>query len=360
MTSRSISTLPTVLTAFAAMLFSSVAFAQIEPYPSAPACAFHNDRAFHTLWNAAEGCHYDHHHGDNPHKVDDLFGTSLFDLMGGEISHPWQTFSAAGNENDLKHAGYFWHVRRGLQPEPGQRAYIQAFRVLVHQHPSGRDAEVRFHSGAMEALVVDAQTGERGTIQIPGMWIDFGHLLVDGKKVDDVGLTAEPGRHKQHHSFGTPQIIWYGATEATHTPDASGRIPRGFVSVSTSIHDVWDYTSVSNPSAIDDFACYPQPRCRQNATLLRPHLIVVQVPANLVSLVDPDKNGVADWKGFTDRYGVPVEGCTSASLDCVPVTLQGIKTKIGSYRCASQCAISYRDYDIYFNGRTSGWSQPVP
>jgi len=358
---RSIQTVPIVLAALVAIpLLSGVAFAQTEPYPSAPACAFHNDRAFHALWNSAEGCHYDHHHGDDPHVVDDIFGTSLFDLMGGEISHPWQTFSAAGKENDLKHAGYFWHVRRGLQPEPGQRAYIKAFRVLVHQHPSGRDAEVRFHSGAMEALVIDARTGERGTIQIPGMWIDFGHLLVDGAKLEDVGLTAEPGRHKQHHSFGAPQIIWYGATEATHTPDSRGRIPRGFVSVSTSIHDAWDFTSADNPSAIDDFACFPRRRCQNNATLLRPHLIVVQVPPTLMSLVDPDRNGIADWKGFTDRYGVPVQGCAAASLDCVPVTLKGVKTNIGSYRCNRACGSSFREHDIYFDGRTSGWSQPVP
>jgi hypothetical protein len=358
---RSIFTVPTVLTAVVmTLLLSGVASAQKEPYPSAPACAFHNDRAFHTLWNPVEGCHYDHHHGDNPHQVDDLFGTSLFDLMGGEISHPWQTFSAAGKENDLKHAGYFWHVRRDLQQQPGQRAYIKAFRLLVHQHPSGRDAEVRFHSGAMEALVVDGETGQSGTIQIPGMWIDFGHLLVDGQKLEDVGLTAEPGRHKQHHSFGTPQIIWYGATEATHTPDQRGRIPRGFVSVSTSIHDVWDYTSAGNPSAIDDFACFPDPRCRANATLLRPHLITVQIHRSLVPIVDPDGNGVADWRGFTDRYGVPVTGCSTASLDCVPVTLRGIKMNIGAYRCDRACATSIREYDIYFNRRTSGWSQPVP
>ena len=76
--------------------------------------------------------------------------------------------------------------------------------------------------------------------------------------------------------------------------------------------------------------------------------------------MDPDGDGVADWIGFTDRYGVPVTGCRVASLDCVPVTLQGIKTKIGAYRCDRECGRSYRDYDIYFDRRSSGWSQPVP
>ena len=225
--SRTQTTSPDVIEAMMkGLLHRGQAATRVAPYASAPPCRFHNNRAFHTLWNKVEGCHYDHHHGDNPHEVDDIFGTSLFSLMGGEISHPWQTFSTAGYENDLKHAGYFWHVRRDLQPQPGQdrhprqNAYIKAFRVLVHQHPSGRDAAVRFHSGVFEALVADVETGQEGYIQIPGMWVDFGHLLVDGKKAIDVGTTAEPGRHKQHHSYGTPQIIWYGASESTHTPDA--------------------------------------------------------------------------------------------------------------------------------------------
>lgn len=330
------------------------------PYESAPACPTHNNRVFHTLWNPVDGCHYDHHHGDNPHELDSLFGTSLYSLMGGEISHPWQTFSDAGPENTLKHAGYFWHVRRDLQPAPGQAGYIKAFRLLVHQHPSGRDAEVRFHSGVFEGLVVDTATGAEGYIQIPGMWIDFGHLLIDGRRVLDVGMEAEPGRHKQHVSSGTPQIIWYGASRATETPDRRGRIPRGFVSISTSVHDTWDYTSPSNPSGFDDLVCFGNPRCQANATLLRPHLIGVQIPRVTLPFVDADGDGIANWTGYTDRYGAPVTGCAAASLDCVPVTLRNIRTSVETYSCDQQCEGSYRDYDIYFNGRTSGWSQPVP
>jgi hypothetical protein len=330
------------------------------PYESAPACTTHNKRAFHTLWNPIDGCHYDHQHGDNPHDVDDLFGTSLFTLMGGEVSHPWQTFSDAGYENDLKHAGYFWHVRRDLQAAPGQDGYIKAFRVLVHQHPTGRDAAVRFHSTVFEASVVEVATGAEGYIQIPGMWIDFGHLKVDGKIVLDVGKEAEPGRHKQHSSFGTPQLIWYGASEATHTPDFFGRIPRGFISVSTSVHDAWDFTSPYNPSSTEDYVCYGNPQCRQNATFLRPHFMVVHIPRELVPLLDPDGDGIADWSGYTDRYGVPVQNCLAASLDCVPVTMRGISTRVDNYMCDKQCENQYRDYDIYFNGRTAGWSQPVP
>jgi hypothetical protein len=346
---------PVVLVAL--LLVATPAAAQVEPYPAAPPCPSHDNRAWHGLWDAQRGCHYDHQHGDNPHEVDDLFGTSLFRLMGGEISHPWQTFSTAGYENDLKHAGYFWHVRRDLPPQRNQTIWIRAFRLLVHQHPSGRDAPVRFHSGVFEAITTDLE-GNDGYIQIPGMWVDFGHLLVDGQRVLDVGQEAEPGRHKQHGSQGTPQIIWYGANQATHTPDRRGRIPRGFVSISTSVHDVWDYTNPDDPADTTDYACFGYRRCRANATLLRPHLIAVHINRLLEPIVDADGDRVADWRGYTDRFGVPVSGCRSASLDCVPVTIRNVRTR-ENYRCDRECARSYRDYDIYFDRLPSGWSEPV-
>jgi hypothetical protein len=338
-----------VLLASLLLAAPAVAAAQVQPYPTAPTCPTHNNRAWHGLWDAQRGCHYNHHHGDNPHEVDGVFGTTLFGIMGGEVSHPWQTFNADGYENDLKHAGYFWHVRRNLPCESD--GCITDFRILVHQHPTGRDAPVRFHSGVLEAAVLDRQTGLTGSIRVPGLWIDFGDLLVDGNLTLDVA--GNGNRHKQHHSSGTPQIIWYGASQA----DNAGR--QGFVRISTSVHDVWDHTTAANPGLTTDYACYGDPRCRANATQLRPHLITVSIPGVLRGLVDPDRNGLADWTGWTNRYGVPTTGCSRASLDCVPVTISRVRTNV-SYVCDRTCASSYRDYDVYFNRQTSGWSQPVP
>jgi hypothetical protein len=324
----------------------------VAPYPDAPPCDSHDNRAYHGLWDGLRGCHHDHHHGDDPHATDDLFGTSLFSLMGGEISHPWQTFSDLGQENDLKHAGYFWHVRRDLPCV--DRGCVTAFRVLVHQHPTGRDAAVRYHSGVIEANVLDVDTGRPGYIQVPGMWLDFGDLLVDGVPVIDV--PGNGNRHKQHGSVQpgtTPQIIWSGASQEA----LEGR--QGFVRISTSIHDVWDFTNPLAPSATDDVACWPNPRCPANGTLLRPHLITVSVPIPYRPVVDPDGDGIADWTGWTDRYGVIRTDCGSPSMDCVPVTMRGVHVTV-TYRCEEACGQSYREHDIYFDGRSAGWSQPVP
>ena len=321
--------------------------AQVAPFPEAPLCPSHDNRTWHSLWDASRGCHYDHQHGDNPHEVDDLFGTSLYGLMGGEISHPWQTFSPAGYENDVKHAGYFWHVRRNIPAAPGQTTYLTAFRVLVHQHPTGRDAAVRFHSGVIEAI-----TNDGGSIQIPGAWVDFGDLIIDGVLPPAIDEPNNGNRHKQHSNGPGTNIIWYGATQT-----ATGG--QGFARISPSVHDVWDHTAPGNISNTTDYVCYPAGNCQSNATSLRPHLIQVQVPSTLRTLVDPDGNGRADWQGYTTRYGAPVTGCAAPSLDCVPVTLVNLRT-IGSYACDQVCGQYCRDYDIYFNGQTSGWSQPVP
>jgi hypothetical protein len=322
------------------------------PYAAAPLCDDHDKRTYHGLWNAAKRCHYDHHHGDNPRAVDDLFGTSLFSLLGGEVSHPWQTYSEAGYENDLKHAGYFWHVRRDMPCEG--RGCVTSFRVLVHQHPTGRDAAVRHHSGVVEANVLDTETGRPGYVQVPGVWLDFGDLLVDGATVLDV--EGNGNRHKQHSSAQSgsqPQLIWYGASQE----EFDGR--QGFVRVSTSIHDAWDFTNPRAPSATDDYVCWPATNCPANATLLRPHLITVSVPSTVRDVVDPDGDGVADWNGWTDRYGVVKTSCGSPSLDCVPVILRGVHVQV-NYKCEGACAQSYRDHDVYIGGQSAGWNQPVP
>jgi hypothetical protein len=354
----------------AALLVPSVLYGQTAPYASAPLCASHDNRAWHSLWNASEGCHYDHHHGDDPSLVNDLFGTSLFDRMGGSISHPWQTFSAAGYENDLKHAGYFWHVGRNIPATSGQVQWITDYRLQVHQHPSGRDVPVRHHSFVMEARVINVMTGRVGFIRTGG-WVDFGHLVLNGVKVLDVGQSAEPGRHRQHGSTGG-QGIWYGATAATHVPDRFGRIARGFVTVSTSVHDLWDATQAHDFGNFLDYECTRQfgiaptdTRCRNNGTVLRAHLLGINGQAagngGMLAVVDPDGNGVIDWTGYTDRYGVPQQAgvCSAASLDCFPTVLSGVETSV-NYACDAYCGNRITDHDIYFGNRTAGWSIPRP
>lgn len=334
----------------------------VVPYPLAPACLVHDDRAYHGLWNGVLGCHYDHHHGNDPRQLDGRFGTDLFDLAGGEISYPWQTFSVYGTENAMKHEGYIWIVREGLDYTPrGNTGQVVDFRVQVHQLADGHDANVRYHSFAAEFYVCPAESDPVqngcGFARIMG-WQDTGDL-----EVDRVVAIDEPNsfnRVKQHSSHG-PVAVWYPAS----TQGIQGQ--QGFARISVTTHDQWDYTDPETPGDFTDYICYPAANCTFNGTTFRPHLIMIDIPAAYEAIVDPDGDGIADYEGYLNRYGAIVENCGSVSLDCIPFVLQNIRTDI-SYNYAD--LDPGQDYDVWFcNGvhcawrtpgaRTSGWMQPV-
>lgn len=334
-----------------------------QPYPAAPACPpeLHDKRKFHTLWDAEHGCHYDHHHGDNPHELDVVLGTDLFTKMGGDISYPWQTYSTTGLENDLKHAGYFWHVRKDIPCEDANSACITAFRTLVHQHPTGRDATVRYHS-----YVFEAQTSDGGYFLLGG-WVDFGDLHapegtvvvnVDGNHDSRAGNGA--GRHKQH-SPTHGGIIWYGASQVR----VDENYPRGFVTLSSTIHDAWDITDPQDPAKFDDYVCYglvSAGNCRSNATVLRPHLIAINMIRDFDTIIDSDRNGRADFSGYADRYGRPLanSSCTEYSPDCAPLIMRNLQTGHNYNTANSHTANSFREHDIYFGNQSAGWNRPIP
>lgn len=334
-----------------------------QPYANAPACPSeaHSKREFHTLWNSELGCHYDHHHGDDPHVLDEVLGEDIYSKMGGSISYPWQTFSAAGLENDLKHAGYFWHVRKDI-PCESDSACITAFRTLVHQHPTGRDATVRYHS-----YVFEAQTSDNGYILMGG-WVDFGDLHApEGTIVENVIGNHDSragngaGRHKQH-SPTNGNLIWYGASQVR----VDENYPRGFVTLSATIHDAWDITNPNDPAKFDDYICYglvPAGSCRSNATTLRPHLIAINMINDFNSVIDVDSNGRSDYSGYADRYGRPVTTgatCSNYSVDCSPMILRNLEIGHNYNTANSHTANSFRDHDIYFGNQSAGWNQPIP
>jgi hypothetical protein len=83
----------------------------ITPYPGAPACDAPALSEFHTLWNSALGCHYDHEHGENPFTPEVVAAFPGFDLralLGGVgVGH---TNPSSPMENTHKHGGMKWQV----------------------------------------------------------------------------------------------------------------------------------------------------------------------------------------------------------------------------------------------------------
>lgn len=335
----------------------------IAPYPTAPLCASHDARAYHGLWNADLGCHYNHTHGDNPHELDALFGDDLYTEFGGEISYPWQTYSAAGFENDLKHQGYYWVVRSNI-PCPvatTSAGCVTDFRALVHFHADGHDTPVRYHSFYLEARVcpspAQAQIG-CGYAKMGG-WQDTGDLLVDGVTVID---SPNNGNCHKQHSATSGMAVWYPCFRYGQEGG------QGLGRASLAIHNEWDYTSPAAPSVYTDTICYGNPRCVNNGSFVRPHLISVDIPDEAEALAEGVENNIVEsFVGFTTPYGVIDPTCTEVNAVCAPLVLTNLATK---YSYSYTDVDPGRSYDVWFcNGvqctatspgrRTANWIVPL-
>lgn len=346
-----------------------------EPYVGAPECMVHDPNAWHGVWNAEMGCHYDHTHGDNPHTLDGVFGTMAYEWMGGDVSYPWQTFSAAGLENNLKHSGYIWVVR--TQEEIGTcfsrygDGCFMAFRSLVHFLGSDADAKVRFHSVWTEALICnEANPSECGVVRHGG-WQDTGDLYVDDVLFIDVPNPPYRSTNAVKLHFTNQFATWYPVT-------AYGR-------TSIEIGDMWGLVDTTTTDINVTFFCAGTPGCDRNASMFQPHVIGfaiggAQLDSNEVTrrqsdLFDTDGDGLANFVGFSDRYGrvlvdaagVPVTTC-EIGLDCVPFQIENVRIGL-QYQFRGEAlgnpvlrpdgrawpAGGYREYDVYFDGVPSGW-----
>jgi hypothetical protein len=346
-----------------------------DPYPGAPECVMHDPNGWHGLWNSELGCHYDHTHGDNPHAVDDVFGTQAYEWMGGEISYPWQTFSAAGLENHLKHWGYIWVVRTQDEIDVCYSQYgdgcVMAFRSLVHFLSSDADAKVLYHSVWTEALVCDEANPTDCGIVRHGGWQYTGDLYVDDVLIKDElpPLYRAPQANKLHYtnSFAT----WYPVS-------AYGR-------TSVEVGDMWGLVDTSTPDINVTFFCYGQIGCEQNGSMFQPHVIGFGIGQRQIDSAGILRNqntlfgaidGKVNFVGYSDRYGRvlvdalgnPVTSC-EIGLDCVPFQFDNITVGMQYQFRGGELANGdhpsghngrwpaggYKEYDIYFNGESSNW-----
>ena len=322
----------------------------IAAYPSAPLCPDHDPRTYHALWDPVRGCHYDHHHGDDPHTVDDVFGEDYYDWAGGSISYPWQTFSAATGctENDCKHKGYVWVVRRDLTCFSAfGNGCVVAFRGLVHAMSTAHDTSVRYHSAWLEAKVCREDAPTVCGIFRSGGWQDTGDLFID--RVPVLDYPNNFNRFKLHYlntgnaHFGT----WYSGSPGGE--EARG----GMWGVTLELGDMWGPLDPADPPHVQYFCADPLAKCAHNGSRYQPHVISVGFPPRFQRIVDPDRDGTANYEGFADRWGTPVTGCQAVSLNCVPLVIESVPTRYNY-----QGRFDYREYDILFDRQTAGWILP--
>lgn len=325
----------------------------IAPFPDAPECTNHNPTLYHGLWNEVDGCHYDHTHGDNPHEVDDIFGTGYYTLAGGEISYPWATDGE--NHENHKHEGYKWFVRRDL---PCQAQFVEgcvrAFRAQPHADLHNVASE--YHSYSVEALVCrEAQPDNCGIIRFGG-WQAAGDLKIDNIVTID---RQEPDKTPR------PTLLHYdtvgNANFATWYPIS----PSGLVRLSTQTEDMWGVyhlpPSVPVPTlgmADFDFFCEVDENgnanagCTNNGSRTQPHNINFAFLPRYRSTLDPDNDRIINYQGYVNRYGAFVQGCSGVSLDCIPISYENVLIPADNQWQGNG---ETREYDVYFGDQPSGW-----
>jgi hypothetical protein len=305
-------------------------------------------------------CTYGFELGDNPHQLDQTFGP-----MGGwwnngqehDISYPWETM----NENEGKHTAYKIIVRGSdqnpLQPwytDSGQN-YIKALRGEYHLDGPKGFVMSEYHSFAFEAQICSPDNN-CGVARFGGVQ-DLGERLLthdDGSYTciypnpnipSNTGICGTNGQttNGPRSMAGGPNDsrrdeTWYGSNNTFHQTGA----PNIGLDFGVILGSVWSPIHASSP--MDAMSTDPnvrgdypphyraQPLIPQNVDDWH-HGTIVEVSALGLSLSGfPITNGRVNAKGYLDRYGNVVQGCTSMGPDCVPFELTNVPTGLEGFR----------------------------
>jgi hypothetical protein len=349
----------------------------------------HDRTKWHSLVNVERKCHYDHMHGDDPNFVNDILGTpgAWFGSAGQSISYPWQTFKAqtayepndayvaSGQmENDLKHEGYIWVVRRD-QPCPNGNCVVD-FRLQTHAIMGAHDMPVRFHSASLEARVCanKADPSTCGIMRLGG-WVDMGRLF-----------TTAPNDIHCDHSVNAifiplPADTLYFPIDRPDSRDEI-RCHPNVVNLpayppSRPLAEWWghnysefrfqlrSYDPIGNvvpsdPSQWHLFCAENDVNCRYNASIFSAFIgYAIQVPEFVVDdrtgvaiRTDSNGDGRMDTGGWRDRWGGGNSRCTAPGLDCIPAEYTNVvanffnnkEARYAHSACESNC--NPVDHDI--------------
>jgi hypothetical protein len=359
--------------------------------------AEHNKTLWHGLVNTVAKCHYDHEHGDDPNYVNDIFGKpgAFFGSSGQSISYPWQTFSLPSTttesqaltmfgtdgqkENDLKHTGYYWVVRRG-QSCDSPTWCVTDYRLQFHFMTSHiNEVPARFHSYSLEArLCKDVNDPSSCGIYRNGGWTDSGQLFVtsidddcwsslNGKvegKQSNAQIVSLPN-DTQFFPFNTQGLRDEMRCHKIVPSSVVKQFPNGYTSAVAQwwTHGGYDtryvvsvYNPISNvdpasPSSMTannmPFCTATDTTCRWTNSIMTAGLGYVTKVWEFVGSTPVDSNGdgrtdMTLGKVYLDRFGNAKTNCTKAGLDCIPFELNNIplngKDASFSNKQCSDCA----------------------
>jgi hypothetical protein len=317
----------------------------------------HNPTQWHLLVNPVNKCHYDHHHGDDPNYVNDLFGQpgAWFGQPGQSISYPWQTFKAqyadepntsyVANrqmENDLKHEGYFWVVRRNQAcPEP---FCTVDFRLQVHAVFGAMDMPVRFHSYSFEARVCrDPNDPASCGIVRNGGWVDFGRLFTTDGAIDCghgvneqfINLPADTlyfpiDRPEARDEIRCHPLITNLPAYPSTRPLSEwwAHSPADRIRFQLRSFDPLGNVIPSDPAQWHLFCNLNDPNCRYDQSIMTAWigytLQISEFHNHGGPRLDANRDGRTDYRGYSNRWGLFVSNCTQPGLDCVPTEYSNV------------------------------------
>lgn len=284
----------------------------------------HDDSVWHPV-----SADVSHTHNANPADVNHIFGPVEVWFGGRSISYPWQT----PNENQHKHEGYKWAVDAdtGCPPLRNADNCVKAYRVLHHVVGGPVGAATRNHSYWTEALVCNPNNLSDCGIIRQGGWVSYQCLSVAPRPPDNLvhiplpsdnpnecqgpplGLKGPGYRH--HNLIDDPEPVhtW----NSNRNMDIQTEVNAGAV-IAFSTHDDWQGID-PNDHLRFELIC-PDFQCEFNHSTERFHGLMWR--DEYIALFDT--GGRANYNGFSDRWGNPVEGCTEAGLDCVPLVLENM------------------------------------
>jgi hypothetical protein len=345
--------------------------------------AEHDPTKWHTLVNVEARCHYDHHHGDDPYYVSDIFGQpgAWFSSPGQSISYPWQTFPAqtasesnaaylgtGQMENEAKHEGYYWIVRRDQPCNSANGQFcVKDFRVQFHGMMLGAgDVAARWHSMSAEVRVC-RNVNDLSTCGIirTGGWMDHGRLMtIDAGAVGNralCGFDAQNTGRLQH--IPLPADFQYFPLQTNSNPLDEARChpiltqsmidagPRtGTIGDSAKaewwVHGASDFrfqlqvvnpigniypNAGGNPPLVNQIFCdFNAPDCAWNQSIMTMRLQYI-VPVNsyyVQGFVNDTRVNLPLGRRYITRFGGINNSCTAPGLDCIPIEYSNLQVNV--------------------------------
>jgi hypothetical protein len=282
---------------------------------------------------------------------------------------------------------------------------VIAVRGLIHILGGLNDLAARFHSGYIEVYSCKPpyrqpqdcgvfRTGgliDYGQLQaphystrrfrptegytLPEFTIDFGNGIGNGVKMTYKTDAADlPSTSGEPYVFGqvyTPEDMaayrnwlvqspytidqWSSNDGDCEPKSASDPCHNSFYHFLYQVADAWHLVDPVDIRNVH-FICEEGKPCNYNGSLTGLNEIMIN-PLPSWDNLDGTQNGFVTWRGYSDRWGNPRfdNTCASASLDCVPMSMERLPVGVAASRSDNGCECVAWEHDVYFNNVPSGW-----